>query len=157
MHCCMMCTSVCGNGDLRLVDSERNGEGRVEICFNNTYGSICADFWDELDAQVVCGQLGFMRNGQTQFIITNFDDYMSFFFPTGSQPNVTTGENDTFLGSVHCTGNEPMLIDCSNSRGIQCSRAELAGVRCEGKPPYRYSSSTNVMLSTWKCCMVISC
>ena len=61
----MMCTSVCGNGDLRLVDSERNGEGRVEICFNNTYGSICADFWDELDAQVVCGQLGFMRNGQT--------------------------------------------------------------------------------------------
>lgn len=55
----------CSDGDLRLVDSERIGEGRVEICFNNTYGSICADFWDEVDAQVVCGQLGFMRNGQT--------------------------------------------------------------------------------------------
>lgn len=60
--------SVCGDGDLRLVHSERNHEARVEICFNNTYGSICAEFWDELDAQVVCGQLGFMRNGQTHFI-----------------------------------------------------------------------------------------
>ena len=55
--------SVCSDGDLRLVDGEGTGEGRVEICFNNTYGSICADFWDEVDAQVVCGQLGFMRNG----------------------------------------------------------------------------------------------
>ena len=45
------------------MDSEKIGEDRVDICFNNTYGSICADFWDEVDAQVVCGQLGFMRNG----------------------------------------------------------------------------------------------
>ena len=55
---------ACDDGDLRLVDSESLGQGQVEVCFNNTYGSICADFWDERDAQVVCGQLGFMRNGQ---------------------------------------------------------------------------------------------
>lgn len=48
---------------MRLVNSTERGEGRVEICFNNTYGSVCGDFWDELDARVVCGQLGFMRNG----------------------------------------------------------------------------------------------
>ena len=59
--------TVCGDGDLRLVEGEGIGEGRVEICFNNTYGSICADFWDEVDAQVVCGQLGFLRNGQASF------------------------------------------------------------------------------------------
>ena len=64
---CDFCPPVCSDGDLRLVDSERNGEGQVEICFNNTYGSICADFWDEVDARVVCGQLGFMRNGQASF------------------------------------------------------------------------------------------
>ena len=55
-----MLLSVCSDGDLRLADG---GKGQVEICFNNTFGSICADFWDEAEADVVCGQLGFMRNG----------------------------------------------------------------------------------------------
>lgn len=32
--------------------------GRVEVCFNNSYGSICNDRWDEADATVVCRQLG---------------------------------------------------------------------------------------------------
>lgn len=50
---------VCDNGDLRLVNGSSIREGRVELCINNTYGTICDYRWDTLEAQVACRQLGY--------------------------------------------------------------------------------------------------
>ena len=43
-----------------------SNEGRVEVCFNNQFGTICDDNWGDLDAEVACAQLGFSREGQFQ-------------------------------------------------------------------------------------------
>ena len=51
--------AVCTNGDVRLNGGRIESEGRVEICFNNHWGTVCDDNWGEEDAQVVCRQLDF--------------------------------------------------------------------------------------------------
>ena len=52
------------DGQLLLLNGTAPTEGRVEMCYNNSYGSICDDKWDILDARVVCNQLNFSSQGE---------------------------------------------------------------------------------------------
>ena len=52
-------TVSCPSGAIRLIGSSRASEGRVEVCLNNTWGTVCDDGWTDVDASVVCRQLGY--------------------------------------------------------------------------------------------------
>ena len=56
----------CNNGDLRLAGSSVPAQGRVELCYNETWGTICDEFWSTNDANVACRQLGYAASGMKQ-------------------------------------------------------------------------------------------
>ena len=59
----MYSLGICDDGQLRLVGGSTVMEGRVEICFNETWGTICDNFWTSNDGNVICRELGFSQYG----------------------------------------------------------------------------------------------
>ena len=90
--------------------------GRVEVCYNNEWGTVCNDDWDAADAQVACRQLGYPAIGAT--ILTASD--------------VPDGTGQIWLDNVDCFGTESSLFKCSaNSVGNHnCGHSDDAGVEC---------------------------
>lgn len=92
-------------------------EGRVEVCLNFTWGTVCDDFWNEPDARVVCRQLGYSDMGAMVPPLNTFGQ--------GTDPIV--------LDDVRCVGTETRLLDCPYNPTHNCIHLEDAGVRCQDR------------------------
>lgn len=51
----------CEDGSIRLVGGMHSGSGRVEVCVDGLWGTVCEENFDENDADYVCGALGFEK------------------------------------------------------------------------------------------------
>ena len=49
--------SNCEDGDVRLVGGSNPLEGRVEVCINRAWGTLCDNGFSSEDATVICNQL----------------------------------------------------------------------------------------------------
>ena len=105
----------CIDDEIRLQSGTINS-GRVEVCFLNTWGTVCDDGWDAADAQVACRQLGY-SSAKAQIL-------------TG--PDVPDGTGQIWLDQVNCVGSEISLFDCNTNLigDHDCSHDKDAGVTC---------------------------
>ena len=108
--------AACQQGSIRLQDGTTN-RGRVEICNNNIWGTVCDFRWGTPDATVACRQLGFSATGAQALF--GFDD-------------VPDGTGQIWLDAVNCAGTETRLIDCpALPLGVHfCVHSQNAGVHC---------------------------
>lgn len=89
----------------------------MEVYYNGIWGTVCDNYWDDVNAWVVCRQLGMGNHGKAT--------YSAFF---------GEGVGTIWMDRVGCAGDEVSLTECA-SRGWgvhSCGHHEDAGVYCQG-------------------------
>ena len=119
--CSGIAASTCT--DVEKALAARNTEGRVEVIYNDEWGTVCDDYWSNGDGNVACRQMGF-AGAERVFWNSHF----------GGAARGT----EIWLDNLQCVGNEKDLLECRR-RGNpavgdhNCSdrrHTEDAGVRC---------------------------
>ncbi|XP_072410632.1 scavenger receptor cysteine-rich domain-containing protein DMBT1-like [Chiloscyllium punctatum] len=102
--------------EMRLVNGKHRCEGRVEVFYNEAWGTVCSESLDFHDGEVICKQL---QCGALQSI-----DYYTQVFGAGTGP--------IWLDDVECLSHEPTLWQCKRNPWGQhnCDHREDAGVVC---------------------------
>ena len=117
---------ICSTGEVRLVASSsdtNSTQGRLEVCINNAWGSVCDDLFGSEDAAVACSQLtGYTRQGAS-------------VLPRRSAGIV---DGPIYLSDLNCAGSELGLLDCrrrdNQPVGLHsCDHTRDVAIRCNGK------------------------
>ena len=133
----MNASGNCTYGDVRLVGSSNQYEGRVEVCINDQWGTVCDDSWDNTDATVVCKQLGYAYTG-SKCILSICCHLMNVSLCLGGRAYTNAhfgaGSGPIFLDEVQCTSSASQLLECPTRPILShnCLHSADAGVGCEG-------------------------
>lgn len=116
------------DGTLRIIDGLNNTVGRLEVYYNDTWGTVCDDLFDDQDASVACRQLGYLRG-----VAVHLGSSSSGASVTGVNLFApATGTVPIWMDDLACTGSEARLERCQYSGWGRenCDHSEDVGVSC---------------------------
>ena len=112
----------CTNGKIRLVGGSIPSEGRVEMCYNQQWGTMCGYNSISTFSNVICRQLGYSPY--------NANVYQNSYYGQGNAGIFL------YTPSLLCIGNERTLLDCYHAPvGYhRCNdHSSDLGIQCQGK------------------------
>jgi len=122
------------NLQLRLDGKTRHGfvsEGLLEVFYDGVWGAVCSDGWDEADARVACGNLGYPGVSKHNIkvdsnVIPQY--WMTFLKCTGLES--TLGECDHAGMKRHtCSSGTPVRLECRRSEFLKTNRFDKASLQ----------------------------
>lgn len=96
-------------------------EGRVEVCINNAWGTLCRDrYFDQVDAAVICSMFGEFSDAETI-------------------DSIGEGSGPIFIQRLEdCSNEDRNLLECQMSSPLGlvdrdiCTHADDVSIRCIG-------------------------
>ena len=79
---------------MRLVEGTREWNGRLEVCINRQWGSVCERYFEEIDARVVCRELGYQAESKMMV-------YMCIYCMVRGRTKGTACANIWHIGKVN--------------------------------------------------------
>lgn len=128
-------------------------EGRVEVFVAGSWGAVCDDFWFDIDASVVCRQIGFAGPAISHVYVIPLTTIVLIYMYMTLCREATHGESihSFVLDDVACSGDERLLTECSHKLQNSCNKGEEASVECSSKPWTYSMASVTLSLSLCRC------
>ncbi|CAH1779950.1 unnamed protein product, partial [Owenia fusiformis] len=106
---------TCTGRNIRVVHVGGSIWGRLEVYYNNAWGTVCDDDFDDIDAKVACKHLGMSYEGAT------------------FKESLGGGIGDIWLDDMGCVGTETSLFECTHRSwgDHNCKHGEDVGIACK--------------------------
>lgn len=141
-------SSNCTSGEIRLSGELTAESGRLEMCINNAWGSVCNNNWDVRDVRVACRELGFQQFYGKSLMNSTYTDTkvhvyhsstntIGFTVSTSSSNYAGIGSGPIFRYQTECSGSESSFSQCNSVKyptaATSCNHYDDVTLQCISK------------------------